>query len=59
MAIILIWNSVELIEIGYIYGYSDNSARIFFALHHLIVDVVSWRILVEHLNDFISKKIWA
>ena len=34
-------------SIGYIYGYSDGSARLYFALHHLIVDGVSWRILVR------------
>jgi len=36
--------------IGYLYGYEDGSARIFFALHHLIVDTVSWRILLEDLR---------
>ncbi len=36
--------------IGYLYGYEDGSARIFFALHHLIVDTVSWRILTEDLK---------
>ncbi len=38
-------------SVGYIYGYNDNSARIFFAFHHLIVDAVSWRILTEDLYD--------
>ncbi len=37
--------------IGYIHGYEDKSARIFFALHHLIVDTVSWRILTEDLMN--------
>ena len=37
-------------SIGYIYGYSDNTARIYFALHHLIVDAISWRVLSEDLQ---------
>lgn len=43
-------------SIGYIYGYSDGSAQIYFALHHLIVDAVSWRILVEDLRDIYNGK---
>jgi amino acid adenylation domain-containing protein/non-ribosomal peptide synthase protein (TIGR01720 family) len=39
-----------LFQVGYLYGYSDGSARIFFALHHLIVDGVSWRILAEDMK---------
>ncbi|RZG12167.1 amino acid adenylation domain-containing protein, partial [Pseudoalteromonas sp. CO342X] len=31
-------------------GYDDGSARLFMALHHLIVDAVSWRILVDDLS---------
>ncbi|MFY0577930.1 amino acid adenylation domain-containing protein [Cystobacter fuscus] len=34
---------------GYLEGYQDGSSRVFFALHHLIVDAVSWRILTEDL----------
>ncbi|MCB1712028.1 MAG: amino acid adenylation domain-containing protein, partial [Candidatus Riesia sp.] len=44
-----------LYSIGYIHGFSDKSSRIFFALHHLIVDAVSWRILTEDLRDLYSK----
>ena len=39
-----------LYSVGYIYGYKDGTARIFFALHHLIADTISWRILVEDLQ---------
>ncbi|WP_228435878.1 non-ribosomal peptide synthetase [Chryseobacterium pennipullorum] len=39
-----------LYQIGYITGYQDGSARIFFAFHHLIIDAVSWRILTEDLK---------
>jgi len=38
-------------SVGYIYGFPDGSSRIFFALHHLITDTVSWRILLRDLND--------
>ena len=37
-------------NIGYLYGYKDGSARMYFALHHLIVDAISWRILIEDLR---------
>ncbi|WP_228450445.1 condensation domain-containing protein, partial [Chryseobacterium rhizosphaerae] len=40
-----------LFQIGYIKGYEDGSARIFFALHHLIIDAVSWRIITEDLKN--------
>ena len=36
---------------GYVHGYKDKTARIYFALHHLIVDAVSWRILIEDVRD--------
>ncbi len=37
-------------QAGYVEGYTDGSARIYLALHHLIVDSVSWRILTEDLR---------
>ena len=40
-----------LYKVGYIYGYEDGSARLFFAMHHLIVDTVSWRIISEDLQN--------
>ncbi|MCW1964755.1 condensation domain-containing protein, partial [Chryseobacterium viscerum] len=40
-----------LFHIGYITGYEDHTARIFFAFHHLIIDVVSWRIITEDLKN--------
>ena len=39
-----------LFAVGYLSGYADGSARIYFALHHLLVDVVSWRIVAEDLR---------
>ena len=44
-------------SIAYIHGFKDNSARIFFALHHLIVDTVSWRILTHHLQHLYTQVI--
>ncbi len=42
--------------IAYLYGYKDRTARIYFALHHLITDSVSWRILVEDLQALYEGK---
>ncbi|MEL7145293.1 MAG: amino acid adenylation domain-containing protein [Bacteroidota bacterium] len=39
-----------LFSFGYLHGYEDGSARVFMALHHLIVDAVSWRILADDLQ---------
>jgi len=38
-----------LFQPGYLYGYEDGSARIFMAMHHIIVDGVSWRILTDNI----------
>ncbi|MCX7124414.1 MAG: amino acid adenylation domain-containing protein, partial [Gammaproteobacteria bacterium] len=37
-------------KIAYITGYSDGSARLYFAFHHLIIDTVSWRILIDDIK---------
>ncbi|MDP1603152.1 MAG: amino acid adenylation domain-containing protein [Legionella sp.] len=37
-------------ELAYIDGYADGSARLFFVFHHLIIDTVSWRILIDSLK---------
>lgn len=39
-----------LFQCAYLYGYRDSSARLFFSLHHMIVDSVSWRILIENFK---------
>ena len=44
-------------SIAYIHGFDDNSEKIFFAFHHLIVDTVSWRILTQNLKDLYSQAI--
>jgi non-ribosomal peptide synthase protein (TIGR01720 family) len=43
-------------SIGYLHGYDDGSSRIYFAFHHLIIDSVSWRILIEDLKDLYDGK---
>ena len=40
-----------IFQIGYLFGYEDGSARIFVAIHHLIVDGVSWRIITNDLES--------
>ena len=49
-------NKTPLCHIAYIEGYEDNSARLFFALHHLIVDAVSWRILIEDFKTLYNNE---
>ena len=44
-------------SIAYIHGFKDNSTRVFFALHHLIVDAVSWRILTHNLQYLYNQAI--
>ncbi|MGB3467015.1 MAG: amino acid adenylation domain-containing protein, partial [Cyclobacteriaceae bacterium] len=39
-----------LYAFGYLYGFEDGSAKIFMALHHLIVDTISWRLLAADLK---------
>ncbi|WP_212004034.1 non-ribosomal peptide synthase/polyketide synthase [Chitinophaga sp. HK235] len=36
-----------LLQVGYLEGFADGSARIYFAAHHLLLDTVSWRIICE------------
>ena len=46
-----------LYSFAYIDGYADGSSRIFFALHHLLIDVVSWRIIVDDLQALYNQLI--
>jgi amino acid adenylation domain-containing protein/non-ribosomal peptide synthase protein (TIGR01720 family) len=48
--------SGSLYSIGYLYGYEDGSARIYIAMHHLIVDGVSWRIIAEDLKRLYAQE---
>ena len=43
-------------QIDYITGYADDSARLYFAFHHLIIDSVSWRILIDDLKRLYTGK---
>ncbi|WP_425598776.1 alpha/beta fold hydrolase [Vibrio coralliilyticus] len=43
-----------LFQVVYLHGYPDSSARLFFSLHHLIVDSVSWRIVIDHIKTLYS-----
>ncbi|CAF4667770.1 unnamed protein product [Rotaria socialis] len=36
--------------VGYLNGFVEDKARVWFAMHHLIVDTVSWRIICEDLR---------
>jgi len=48
-----------LFQVGYLSGYTDGSARLYFALHHLIVDAVSWRILIEDFKSIYNNEALA
>ncbi len=45
------WQAVHLT------GYLDGSARLFFAFHHLIIDVVSWRIIAQDIKQLLTKQL--
>ena len=48
----------KLFHVGYISGHADGGASIHFAFHHLIIDVVSWRIIKNDLQviyDYLIK----
>jgi N-(5-amino-5-carboxypentanoyl)-L-cysteinyl-D-valine synthase len=36
--------------IGYLHGYEDQSARVWFSVHHIAIDTVSWQILIRDLQ---------
>lgn len=54
-----LYGTKGLYSIGYIDGFPDGSSRIFFALHHLLIDTVSWRIIVHDLKELYSKLMHA
>jgi N-(5-amino-5-carboxypentanoyl)-L-cysteinyl-D-valine synthase len=39
-----------MFAVAYLDGFGDGSARVWLALHHLVVDVVSWQILADDLE---------
>ena len=42
-------------QAAHLTGYPDGSARLFFAFHHLIIDVVSWRIIAQDIKQLLTK----
>ncbi|WP_420574203.1 amino acid adenylation domain-containing protein [Kordia sp.] len=49
-------HEIPLWTSAYLEGYEDKSARLFFAFHHLIIDTVSWRILIEDIKSLYEGK---
>ncbi|NTS77173.1 non-ribosomal peptide synthase/polyketide synthase [Catenovulum sp. SM1970] len=43
----------------HLYGFNDGHARLFFAFHHLIIDAVSWRIVIEDMRQLLKGKALA
>ncbi|MGF1756724.1 amino acid adenylation domain-containing protein [Photobacterium sagamiensis] len=41
-------------QVAHLTGYRDGSARLWFAFHHLIIDVVSWRILADDIHHLLT-----
>ncbi|MFT4927261.1 MAG: amino acid adenylation domain-containing protein, partial [Phenylobacterium sp.] len=41
-------------RVAHLSGYSDGSARLFLAFHHLIIDVVSWHIIAEDIQCLLA-----
>ncbi|MDR7132766.1 natural product biosynthesis luciferase-like monooxygenase protein/non-ribosomal peptide synthase protein (TIGR01720 family) [Algoriphagus sp. 4150] len=50
-----LWNG-PLFQVGYLYGYNDGTARIFFASHHMIIDGVSWRIIRDDIKTLYDRR---
>ncbi|WP_145956919.1 non-ribosomal peptide synthetase, partial [Xenorhabdus miraniensis] len=50
------YHNGPLWQAGHLTGYADGSARLFFAFHHLIIDVVSWRIIAEDMSRLLQGK---
>jgi N-(5-amino-5-carboxypentanoyl)-L-cysteinyl-D-valine synthase len=48
--------SGPLMAVVYLHGFKDGSARIFFALHHMLVDTVSWKIIVSDLQALYQRE---
>ncbi|MEN6349572.1 MAG: amino acid adenylation domain-containing protein [Syntrophomonas sp.] len=39
------------VALGYFEGHSDGHSRLLIAIHHLVIDMVSWRIILEDFQD--------
>ena len=47
--------SGPLMATAYLHGFEDGSARVLFALHHMIVDTVSWNIILSDLETLYNR----
>ncbi|KAK2763730.1 NRPS [Arachnomyces sp. PD_36] len=45
-----------MFAVAYVHGYEDGSARVWLAIHHLIVDTVSWCFLIRDLETLYNGK---
>ncbi|WP_235428074.1 non-ribosomal peptide synthetase [Xenorhabdus khoisanae] len=48
------YSNGPLWQAAHLTGYTDGTARLFFAFHHLIIDVVSWRIIAEDIRRLLQ-----
>lgn len=48
--------SGPVLLVAYIFGFKDKSARVYFAAHHLIIDLISWKILAKDFRDLYDNK---
>ncbi len=44
-------------QAAHLTGHRDGCARLFFAFHHLIIDVVSWRIIAQDIKQLLTKQL--
>ncbi len=44
-------------QAAHLTGHIDGRARLFFAFHHLIIDVVSWRIIAQDIKQLLTKQL--
>jgi hypothetical protein len=44
-------------QAAHLTGHIDGRARLFFAFHHLIIDVVSWRIIAQDIKQLLTKSL--
>ena len=44
-------------QAAHLTGHTDGRARLFFAFHHLIIDVVSWRIIAQDIKQLLTKQL--
>jgi hypothetical protein len=55
--LVLIVLVLLVLQAVHLTGYPDGRARLFFAFHHLIIDVVSWRIIAQDIKQLLTKSL--